>query len=116
MAEKGIYIVKKLISTKEEDLKFTMEIFTSDFGREEVKQKVKAFLKNKAFPDPDFKRYYKINKYLKDEDGLYMIEVKIDPSVKESHTNDEIVLELDMMAFPGESHTLSQFITIRENA
>ena len=45
-----------------------------------------------------------------------MIEVKIDPSVKESHTNDEMVLELDMMAFPGESHTLSQFITIRENA
>ena len=116
MTEKGIYIVKKLISTKEEDLKFTMEIFTSDFGRKEVKQKVKAFLKNKAFPDPDFEKYYNINKYLKDEDGSYLIEVKIDPAVKEKHTNYEMVLELDMLVSPGEAHTLSQFEKMRKFA
>lgn len=116
MTKKGIYIVKKLISTKEKDLKFTIEIFTSDFGREEIKQKVKEFLKNESFPDPDFERYYNINKYLKDEDGSYLIEVKIDPVVKERHTNDEMVLELDMLVSPGESHTLSQFEKMRKFA
>lgn len=116
MTKKGIYIVKKLISTKEKDLKFTIEIFTSEFGREEIKQKVKEFLKNESFPDPDFERYYNINKYLKDEDGSYLIEVKIDPVVKERHTNDEMVLELDMLVSPGESHTLSQFEKMRKFA
>lgn len=116
MTKKGIYIVKKLISTKEEDLKFTLEIFTSDFGREEVKQKVKEFLKNESFHDPDFEKYYNINKYLKDEDGSYFVEVKIDPSVKEKHIPNDKVLELYIMAYPGKTHTLSQLEKMRKFA